>query len=68
MGEDKISVFYSDPFKRACDAHSVRQARYLRAISSDPALPWRLRRFGRSVGHLGAMAVRQTRELLSTGH
>jgi 2-polyprenyl-6-methoxyphenol hydroxylase-like FAD-dependent oxidoreductase len=55
---------YDDRTKRACDAHSLSKARYLRSLSTDAALPWRIRRWSRSVGHMGAAVLRQTRERL----
>jgi 2-polyprenyl-6-methoxyphenol hydroxylase-like FAD-dependent oxidoreductase len=44
MGTEKIAAFYDDPVKLACDAASLDKAFYLRALSTDTALPWRLRR------------------------
>jgi 2-polyprenyl-6-methoxyphenol hydroxylase-like FAD-dependent oxidoreductase len=44
MGEDKITAFYDDPVKRACDAHSAAKAYHLRSFSIDRSLPWRARR------------------------
>jgi 2-polyprenyl-6-methoxyphenol hydroxylase-like FAD-dependent oxidoreductase len=64
MGEDKIADFYDDPVKRACDAHSLSKAHFLRSLSTNAALPWRIRRWGRSVGHIGAAVFRNTRERL----
>jgi hypothetical protein len=40
MGEMKISAFYDDPIKMACDALSVKKAFGLRSYSIDPALVW----------------------------
>jgi 2-polyprenyl-6-methoxyphenol hydroxylase-like FAD-dependent oxidoreductase len=67
MGEDKIATFYDDPVKRACDAHSLSKAHVLRSLSTSAAFPWRIRRWGRSVGHLGAAVLRQTRQRLPLG-
>jgi 2-polyprenyl-6-methoxyphenol hydroxylase-like FAD-dependent oxidoreductase len=67
MGKDKIDAFYDDPVKVACDAHSLRKALRLRALSTDIAIPWRVRRWSRSLGHAGAFAFRETRERL-LGH
>ena len=64
MGEDKIAAFYDDPVKRACDAHSLSKAHFLRSLSMNAALPWRIRRWSRSVGHIGAAVYRQTRDRL----
>lgn len=67
MGGTKIGSFYDDPVKIACDAHSARKARRLRSLSTDIALPWRVRRWSRSFGHAGIVAFRHTRERLSLG-
>jgi 2-polyprenyl-6-methoxyphenol hydroxylase-like FAD-dependent oxidoreductase len=64
MGEDKIATFYDDPVKRSCDAHSLNKAHFLRSLSTSAAFPWRVRRWGRSVGHMGAAVFRETRERL----
>jgi 2-polyprenyl-6-methoxyphenol hydroxylase-like FAD-dependent oxidoreductase len=40
MGEEKISAFYDDPIKQACDALSAEKAFGLRSYSIDPALRW----------------------------
>jgi 2-polyprenyl-6-methoxyphenol hydroxylase-like FAD-dependent oxidoreductase len=64
MGRDKIAAFYDDPVKTACDTHSLRKARHLRALSTEISIPWRVRRWGRSLGHVGAIAVRRTRQRL----
>ena len=64
MGRDKIEAFYDDPAKIACDAHSLRKARHLRSLSTEISVPWRVRRWGRALGHVGAIAVRHTRQRL----
>lgn len=61
MGEDKIAAFYDDPVKRACDAHSLSKAHFQRSLATSVALPWRIRRWSRSVGHIGIAVIRQTR-------
>jgi 2-polyprenyl-6-methoxyphenol hydroxylase-like FAD-dependent oxidoreductase len=60
MGRDKIEAFYDDPVKTACDAQSLRKARHLRSLSTEISVPWRVRRWTRSLGHRGAIAVRHT--------
>lgn len=44
MGADKIAAFYADPVKVACDAASLRSSLYARAIATETALPWAIRR------------------------
>jgi 2-polyprenyl-6-methoxyphenol hydroxylase-like FAD-dependent oxidoreductase len=44
MGLDKIAAFYRDPVKLACDRYSYRKAHRLKSFSTDPTLPWALRR------------------------
>jgi 2-polyprenyl-6-methoxyphenol hydroxylase-like FAD-dependent oxidoreductase len=41
IGAEKIASFYTDPVKRACDAHSIAKAYSLRSLSIDDG--WRLR-------------------------
>jgi 2-polyprenyl-6-methoxyphenol hydroxylase-like FAD-dependent oxidoreductase len=66
MGEDKISAFYDDPVKRACDEFSADKAYYLRSLSIDEGLPWRARRWARFVGRLGIGTLREMRERIAT--
>jgi hypothetical protein len=40
MGEAKITAYYDDPVKRACDATSLRKAFVLRSYSIDPRPYW----------------------------
>ena len=61
MGEEKIAGFYDDPIKVACDSYSASRASYVRAISLDPGLPWRARRWGKFIGQLAAGRFRQAR-------
>jgi 2-polyprenyl-6-methoxyphenol hydroxylase-like FAD-dependent oxidoreductase len=65
MGEDKIADFYDDPIKQEADAASTKEAYFLRSISTDPRLYWRLRRYHRVLRWLGARALRQTRQWLA---
>jgi hypothetical protein len=44
MGAEKISAFYDDPQKIAVNADSLARSRTLREMSTQAALPWRLRR------------------------
>jgi 2-polyprenyl-6-methoxyphenol hydroxylase-like FAD-dependent oxidoreductase len=66
MGEEKIAAFYDDPVKQACDAHSAAKAYYMRSLSIDTALPWKVRRWSRFFGRLGVGLLRESRERLST--
>lgn len=47
MGAAKISQFYDDPVKRACDKASVREAHDLRSISVETDLTWEAMRWAR---------------------
>ena len=44
MGVSKISDFYDDPIKRACDAKALHDARYRRAVSTELTARWFLHR------------------------
>ncbi len=44
MGAEKIATFYDDLQKIAADAESLARSRTLREMSTQAALPWRLRR------------------------
>jgi 2-polyprenyl-6-methoxyphenol hydroxylase-like FAD-dependent oxidoreductase len=65
MDTDKIGAFYDDPIKTACDASSIRKAWHLRSLSTAISIPWRVRRWSRSLAQAGVFAARQTRERLS---
>ena len=58
MGKDKIAAFYDDEVKIACDAFSADKAYYLRSLSTETALAWHARRWGRFLGMLGKGALR----------
>ena len=60
MGAEKIAGFYQDPVKVACDAASLNKAFYLRALSTDSGLSWRVRRWARSFARSGIGAWRRT--------
>jgi 2-polyprenyl-6-methoxyphenol hydroxylase-like FAD-dependent oxidoreductase len=66
MGRDKIAQFYDDEVKLACDRYSAEKAFYLRSLSTEAALSWRARRWGKYVAHLGKGAVREMTERFST--
>jgi 2-polyprenyl-6-methoxyphenol hydroxylase-like FAD-dependent oxidoreductase len=59
MGREKISAFYDDAVKAACDTFSADKAFYLRAMSTEAGLSWRARRWGKFVAHLGKGALRE---------
>lgn len=44
MDASKIRTFYNDPIKQACDAKSLHDAAYRRAVSTNTSLSWRLHR------------------------
>jgi 2-polyprenyl-6-methoxyphenol hydroxylase-like FAD-dependent oxidoreductase len=69
MGVEKISAFYDDKAKRAIDADSLARAWYMRSVSLDNGLVWRLRRWHRFLGRLGhGMAHALLRGLSRTSH
>ena len=59
MGADKISAYYADPVKNACDRHSFDKAFTLRSMSIDEGLLWRVRRWTRFLGRLMIGAIRR---------
>jgi 2-polyprenyl-6-methoxyphenol hydroxylase-like FAD-dependent oxidoreductase len=59
MGVDKISSFYADQVKIACDHHSFNKAYSLRSLSIDQSLAWRARRWARFLGRLAIGAARR---------
>ncbi len=65
MGATKISQFYEDPEKRACDEFSQSQAYSLRAISIDAGLIWYVRRWIRFAVRFGLGASRNVRDTLA---
>ncbi len=65
MGSDKIAAFYDDEVKNACDRFSADKAFYLRSLSTETGLPWRVRRFGKFLAHFGKGTLRRVGERLS---
>jgi 2-polyprenyl-6-methoxyphenol hydroxylase-like FAD-dependent oxidoreductase len=59
MGTEKIASFYTDPVKRACDAHSIAKAYSLRSLSMDDSVLWSARRWGRFLARRGVGILRQ---------
>lgn len=58
MGEEKISDFYSDPVKMACEARCLAKAYDLRSISIGTSLPVAARRWIKFAGQLGRGTLR----------
>jgi 2-polyprenyl-6-methoxyphenol hydroxylase-like FAD-dependent oxidoreductase len=44
MGAAKLSSFYDDPVKQACDTKTLHDAEYRRSVSTETTLKWRLHR------------------------
>ena len=65
MGADKISAFYDDPVKQACDDHSLAKAYELRSFTVDPGLNWVARRWVKFGGQLARGSLRQARGRLA---
>jgi 2-polyprenyl-6-methoxyphenol hydroxylase-like FAD-dependent oxidoreductase len=61
MSIGKISEFYADPVKVACDRFSFDKAFALRSYSIDTSLPWRARRLVRFVLHVVVGLIRRVR-------
>jgi len=59
MGEAKISAFYDDPIKRACDRLSEKKAFRLRSYSIDTAPHWIALRFAKFIAHWGRGLLRR---------
>jgi 2-polyprenyl-6-methoxyphenol hydroxylase-like FAD-dependent oxidoreductase len=59
MGEPKISAFYDDPVKRACDTLSKKKAFRLRSYSIDTAPHWIALRFAKFIAHWGRGLLRR---------
>jgi 2-polyprenyl-6-methoxyphenol hydroxylase-like FAD-dependent oxidoreductase len=58
MGADKITAFYDDPVKTACDANSLAKAYDLRAFCIDTGPAWTARRWARLAGQWSRGAAR----------
>jgi 2-polyprenyl-6-methoxyphenol hydroxylase-like FAD-dependent oxidoreductase len=59
MGEAKISAFYDDPIKRACDTLSEKKAFRLRSYSIDTAPHWIALRWAKFIAHWGRGLLRR---------
>jgi 2-polyprenyl-6-methoxyphenol hydroxylase-like FAD-dependent oxidoreductase len=66
MDESKISAFYDDPVKKACDAWSAAKAHNFRSVSIDNGLYWRAQRWARFFAPLAEGMLRRIHASLST--
>lgn len=67
MASGKISQFYEDPEKQACEARSLAKAYHLRSLSIDSGLSWRAQRWARFLVRLAQGTSRAVRKHHSTG-
>lgn len=67
MGAQKISQFYDDPEKTACEARSLAKAYHLRSLSIDDSLSWRAQRSARFVARLSKGILRSMSVRPATG-
>jgi 2-polyprenyl-6-methoxyphenol hydroxylase-like FAD-dependent oxidoreductase len=67
MDAHKISQFYDDPEKVACEARCLAKAYHLRSLSIDNGLSWRARRWARFAIRLGQGTWRSIRKGFPTG-
>jgi len=67
MAAHKISQFYDDPEKLACEARCLAKAYHLRALSTDNGLSWRAQRWARFLIRLGQGTWRSIRKGIPTG-
>jgi 2-polyprenyl-6-methoxyphenol hydroxylase-like FAD-dependent oxidoreductase len=58
---EKISAFYDDSVKQACDDASLEKAYSLRSFSTDPGRAWRARRWVKFVAQYGVGRLREIR-------
>ena len=61
MDETKISAFYDDPVKTACDAWSSAKAYSFRSVSIDDGLYWKAQRWARFMVWFGEGLLRRLR-------
>jgi 2-polyprenyl-6-methoxyphenol hydroxylase-like FAD-dependent oxidoreductase len=67
MDAEKITAFYDDPVKTACDARCLAKAYHLRSLSIDNGLSWRAQRWARFIVRLSQGLLRPIRERLAAG-
>jgi 2-polyprenyl-6-methoxyphenol hydroxylase-like FAD-dependent oxidoreductase len=63
MAAEKITAFYDDPVKKACDAWSTAKAYHLRALSTDNSLTWRAQRWARFLVRFAQGQIRRLRQI-----
>ena len=67
MSAAKISEFYADPDKVACEARCLAKAYHLRSLSIDNGLSWRAQRWARFIVRLSQGLSRPIRDRLAAG-
>jgi 2-polyprenyl-6-methoxyphenol hydroxylase-like FAD-dependent oxidoreductase len=67
MDAEKITAFYHDPVKTACDARCLAKAYHLRSLSIDNSLSWRAQRWARFIVRLSQGVLRPIRGRLAVG-
>jgi 2-polyprenyl-6-methoxyphenol hydroxylase-like FAD-dependent oxidoreductase len=67
MDAEKITAFYDDAVKTACDARCLAKAYHLRSLSIDNGLSWRAQRWARFIVRLSQGVLRPIREWLAVG-
>lgn len=63
MGSEKISAFYDDPIKIAADEKAMRSSLYAKAIATETALEWRIRRLRNNTARKLMIIGRKTHRL-----
>lgn len=58
METEKITAFYDDPVKQACDEFCFNKAHMLKSLSTDPGPFWQARRVVKFVGQYGRGKLR----------
>lgn len=61
MDTAKITAFYDDPVKRACDDFAIAKAFSVKAFSIDASLPWAARRRAKFLVHYAVGSLRRMR-------
>jgi 2-polyprenyl-6-methoxyphenol hydroxylase-like FAD-dependent oxidoreductase len=59
MDAEKITAFYDDPIKQACDTDSAARAFYVRSLSCGAGILWQARRWGKFIGQSGCGTARR---------
>lgn len=66
MAASKISTFYNDPVKQACDNKAMHDSEYRRRVSTETTLGWRMHRA--RVGVMQRLTTRRDRTLQAAAH